>query len=141
MHQFGTNVVRFQMATGERRWYIIGCYLAPTDNLSIESVVAAIKYHPRGSKVLVVEDLNINLEEPEGDWREEYIVEVLTMTRLEEVSDHFLPRRRLWCRDGRTWSMVRMWREVRSSTDFIPEIDRRLFMNVSVQEPRHKSDH
>ena len=41
--QFGPNVVGFQMATGERRCYIVGCYLAPDDNLTIESVVTALK--------------------------------------------------------------------------------------------------
>ena len=30
----GPNVVSFQMVTGEWRWYIIGCYLAP-DNASV----------------------------------------------------------------------------------------------------------
>ena len=29
MNKFEPNVVSFQLATGERRWYIIGCYLAP----------------------------------------------------------------------------------------------------------------
>ena len=29
VHQFRPNVVGFQMANGERRWYIVGCYLAP----------------------------------------------------------------------------------------------------------------
>ena len=31
--QFGPNVVSFQLATGARRWYIIGCYLAPRQHL------------------------------------------------------------------------------------------------------------
>ena len=29
VHQFGPNVVGFQLAIGERRWYVIRCYLAP----------------------------------------------------------------------------------------------------------------
>ena len=29
VHQFRPNVVGFQMENGERRWYIVGCYLAP----------------------------------------------------------------------------------------------------------------
>ena len=37
--------------------------------------------------------------------------------------------------------MVRVGREVRSRTDYIPEMDRRLFLNVFVRDPRHKSDH
>ena len=31
VRQFGPNIVGFQLATGARRWYIIGCYLAPDD--------------------------------------------------------------------------------------------------------------
>ena len=54
--QFVPNVVSFQLATGARRWYIVGCYLAPDDTLTIESVVAALKERPRGSKLLVVGD-------------------------------------------------------------------------------------
>ena len=33
IQQFGPNIVGFQLVTGERRWYIIRCYLAP-DNTS-----------------------------------------------------------------------------------------------------------
>ena len=29
IHQFRPNVVIFQLATGKRWWYSIGCYLAP----------------------------------------------------------------------------------------------------------------
>ena len=67
VQQFGTDVVGFQMATGKRRWYIVGCYLAPNDTLTIESVVAALKERPQGNELLVVEDFNVKLSEPEGD--------------------------------------------------------------------------
>ena len=43
VQQFGPNVVDFQLATGARWWYIVGCYLAPDDTSKIESVVAALK--------------------------------------------------------------------------------------------------
>ena len=29
VQQFRPNVIRFQLATGAQRWYIVGCYLAP----------------------------------------------------------------------------------------------------------------
>ena len=35
IRQFGPNVVSFQMATGERRWYIMGCYLTPNETSKI----------------------------------------------------------------------------------------------------------
>ena len=43
VRKFGLNVMSLQLATGSRRWYIIGCYLAPDDISTIESVVAALK--------------------------------------------------------------------------------------------------
>ena len=42
------------MVTGEQQWYIIGCYIAPDNTLTIESVVTALKEHPRGLALLVV---------------------------------------------------------------------------------------
>ena len=53
VQQFQPNVVVFQLETGGRRWYIVGCYLAPDDTSTIESVVVALKERPRGAKLLV----------------------------------------------------------------------------------------
>ena len=64
VQQFGPNVVGFQLETGEPRWYIVGCYLAPDNTLTIESVVAALKERPRGAKLLVEGDFNAKLSEP-----------------------------------------------------------------------------
>ena len=71
VHQFGPNVISFQLETGERRWYIFVCYLATYDTSTIESVIAALNERPWGAELLVAGDLNINLAEPEGDHREE----------------------------------------------------------------------
>ena len=46
IQQLRSNTVGFQLATGERRWYIIRCYLAHNDTSTIESVVAALKERP-----------------------------------------------------------------------------------------------
>ena len=119
----------------------MGCYLAPDDTLKIESLVVALKERPRDAELLVAGDLNVNLLETEGDWRGEDIAAAMSTEGLEEMSAHFLPRRRSWFRDGRTWGMIREGLEVRSWTDYILGIDRCLFGNVSVQEPRHNSDH
>ena len=66
VQQFGPKVVGFQLATGKRWWYIVGCYLAPDRTLTKESVIAALKEHPRGAELLVTGDSNVNLSEPEG---------------------------------------------------------------------------
>ena len=42
IHQFGANVITCQMETGERHWYIVGCYLAPGDRTTIRGVEAAM---------------------------------------------------------------------------------------------------
>ena len=91
--------------------------------------------------MLVAGDMNTNLVEPEGDRREEDMAATMAMEGLEDMLAQFLLRRRPWCRDGRTWSMLQKGREVRSRTDYILGTDRRLFGNVSVRDPRHNSDH
>ena len=92
MQQFGPNVIGFQLAAGARRWYIVGCYLAPDDTLAIERVVKALRERPKGAELLVAGDLNINLAAPEGDQREEDIAETLVTEVLEDMAPHFLPR-------------------------------------------------
>ena len=54
----------FELATGARRWYIIGCYLAPDNTLTIESVIAALRDRPKGTALVVARDLNTALEDP-----------------------------------------------------------------------------
>ena len=47
LKQLGPSFIRFQMATGARRWYIVGCYLAPDDTLTIKRVIEALRDRPR----------------------------------------------------------------------------------------------
>ena len=65
VQQLGPNVVVFQMATGAGKWYIVGCYLAPDNTSTIDSVVTALKKCPMGAKLLVAGEFNANLAEPE----------------------------------------------------------------------------
>ena len=128
-------MIGFQLATGERRWYIVGCYLAPNDTSTIERAVEALREQPKGADLLVAGDLNINIAAPEGDLREEDIATTIAKEGLEDMAPHFLPRQRRWCRDRRTWGMLRKGREVRSQTDYILGTDQRLFRDVSVRDP------
>ena len=140
VHKFRPNVVGYQLAMGERQWYIMGCYIAPDKNSTIDSVVAALKERTCGAKLLMAGDFNTQILEPEGDRRGEEIAATLATERIKDMSEHFLLRRSSWCLDRRTWSMIRAGREVRYQTDYILGMDRRLFWNVSVREPRHNSD-
>ena len=64
VRQFGPNVLIFQLATGARLWYIIGCYLAPDNTSTIKRVVAALKERQKGTTLLVAGDLNTSMDDP-----------------------------------------------------------------------------
>ena len=68
----------------------------PDDTSTIESVVVALKERPRGAKMLLAGDFNVNLSEPEGDLRGEDIAEAMVTEGLKDISEHFLPHRRSW---------------------------------------------
>ena len=90
IHQFGTNLVAFQPAMGERRWYIIICYLATDDTSTIDSPVIALREHPQGSELLVVGEFNYDLARAkEAGWYKE-IATALKETGLEDMSAHFI---------------------------------------------------
>ena len=52
------NVITCQHATGERRWYIVGCYLELGDGEKI----AAMNKRLIGTELTVAGDLNADLE-------------------------------------------------------------------------------
>ena len=141
VRQFELNIAGFHLATGEHWWYIVGFYLAPNDTSTIESVVAALVGRPRGTELLVAGGFNVKLSKPESDRRGEDIAAALAMEGLEDMLVQFLPHRRSWCQDRRTWSIIWDGREVISQTNYILGTDRHLFWNVSVQYLRHNSDH
>ena len=133
--------IGFHLDTGKRQWYIVGCYLAPDNTLTIENFVAALKVRPWGAKLLVAGNFNVKLSKPEGNWRGEDIAAALATEGLKYMLAHFLLHWRSWFRDGRTWSMIQAGREVRYRTGYTLGTDRRLFWNVFVRDPRHNSDH
>ena len=49
---FGPNVIYFQMATGERRWYIVGCYLAPRWHLNNRECRCRAQEAPQGRRTV-----------------------------------------------------------------------------------------
>ena len=98
MRQFGSNAVGFHLAAGARRWEIIGCYLAPDDTSTIESVVSALNERPWGAILLVAGDLNTTMTEPENDQRGTDIVAALKAEGLKDMSTHCLLRQQTWGR-------------------------------------------
>ena len=116
---YGENVVSSQLASGYRRWYIVGCYLAPDDASTVEDVVADIGKQHQGGALLMLVDFNTSLVAPEGQERDEGIPEALAEEYLEDMSRHFFPHHKPRLKDGHIWTMRRGGWDVRSLTDYI----------------------
>ena len=76
-----------------------------------------------------------------SDRRGTEIAAAITEAGLEDMMAHFLPRKRQWGGERRTWRMVREGKVVRSWIDYLLGTDRSLFRNAAVQDPRYNSDH
>ena len=135
VRQYGPNVISVKVVSGRMRWYIVGSYIAPDDAQTIERVLMALGDQPAGTALVVAGDLNTNLGEVEGNRRGAEISAALTEAGLEDMSAHFLPRKRRSGRERRTWAMVRGGKAVRSRKDYILGTDRSLFTNVAIRDP------
>ena len=91
VERFGPNVMGFQVATGERRWYIVGAYVAPVDEETMETVVASIRRKPRGVELMVAGEFNADITAPEGNRRAENIATDLATAGLEDMAQHLMP--------------------------------------------------
>ena len=78
VREYGPNVLSFNVATGARGWYIIGCYLAPDNADTIERVVTALGDRPKGTALIVAGDLNRDLEDSESNKRGSEIAAAMT---------------------------------------------------------------
>ena len=85
-------------------------------------------------------NFNANLAAPEGQVRDEEIAASMFMSGIEDMSGHFLPRRKPWLRNGRTWIMLRGGQEVRSCTNYLLGTYLRLLQNVTVWYARQNTD-
>ena len=103
VREYGPNVLSFKVATGARRWYIIGCYLAPENTSTIERVVAVLGDRPKGTALVVAGELNTDLEDTDNYWRGTEIAAAMTAAGVEDMMAHFLPRKHRWGRERRTW--------------------------------------
>ena len=57
----GPNVMVFQVATRDRRWHIVGAYVAPEDEVNMETVIAAIGRNTPGAELMVAGDFNVDI--------------------------------------------------------------------------------
>ena len=102
VREYRPNALSFEVATGGRRWYIIGCYLTPDDARTIEREVTALGDQPIGTALIVAGDLNTDLGAPENDRRGTEIIAEMTEAGVKDMTAYFLPRKRPWGRERRT---------------------------------------
>ena len=138
---YGANIVKFQLASVGQQWDVMGCYLSPENSSTIYNVVTSIIQQPRGGKLMLAGYFNVDLATPEGHLRYKTIASALSTAGFEEMSSHFLQRRKPWLRDGRMWIMRCGGREVRSWTNYILGTYHHLLQKVLVQDARHNADY
>ena len=119
IRQFRENIVACQMATGDRWWYIVGCYLAPGDDTTIwdAEAEAAMAERPRGAELIVAGDFNVDLENTGGRGRYEEITAAVATAFLEDLAGNLLLQRQVWYKYQRMWVVLRQGRVVRSRKD------------------------
>jgi exonuclease III len=145
---FGPNVIRTTLVSGQKRWYIIGAYIPPSeeDGSTLECITQA--RNTVGNHrwpVVVLGDLNVdfeNLRENRGEGAERRVETAALMGSLglRSIRGHFCQRKGLL---GRYWT----WRQRRqgvlygSICDHILTDKRNSFLNCQIKTPRFDSDH
>ena len=74
----GPNVMVCQVVTGAKRWHIDGAYIAPEDEVTMETVVKAIRRKPPGAELMVAGDFNVDILAPEGRRAENIATDLAT---------------------------------------------------------------
>lgn len=137
--EFSPNVISFQLVTGRKRWHAVGAHVPPDSLSETNHIVEAFSKCPDGVDPVLAGNLNANVEFPECE-RDEEIAAAAAAEGLEDVSLHFLQKQNRRMREH-TWSMMCQGEFISSKVDHILGTDRCFFMNVTVKEPHHCSDH
>ncbi len=95
----GLNVLSFQLILGATRWYIVGCYIPPTNLTTLTHVNEAWRACPKGCHPILLGDLNVNLAALRNE-RDDTIPNQVDAMALTDMSNHFCQRhgRRSWGR-------------------------------------------
>ncbi len=58
-HIWGPNVLSFVVITGSQCFYVVGCYIPPTNLSTLSQVEQALNECPKGHTPLLIGDLNV----------------------------------------------------------------------------------
>jgi hypothetical protein len=138
------NVLSFVVVMGSQRYYVVGCYIPPTNLSTLPQVEQALNKCPKGHTPLHIGDLNVNLCAAR-DGRDERIAEVAEdIWGLTDLSKHFLQKSHGHMRRRLTWRIRRGRRWVTSQCDYSlgRATDHRKFCSIRLRTPyNHDSDH
>jgi hypothetical protein len=84
----GPNVLSFQLVSGATRWYIMGCYILPTNLTTLTHLEQAWLACPKGCLPILLGDLNVNLTAPHNR-RNDTIAKQVNAMALIIMSNHF----------------------------------------------------
>ena len=90
IRHFGANIIVCQLDTGERRWYIFGCYLTSGDGTDIQYVEAGLAERPKGKELIFSGKFNVDLEKMGGRGQDKEIAVAVETTGIENVTENFL---------------------------------------------------
>ena len=145
---FGPNVVRTTLVSGQRRWFIIGVYIPPSeeDGSTLDFLTEAyVSINNPRWPVMVVGDLNMDPRNPAGNHavgidRRIETDALITSWGMTSMADHFRQSAR---QRGRRWTWQREVQGVmhRSVCDHILADQRQFITNCQIRVPRFETDH
>jgi hypothetical protein len=107
-------VLSFVIVMGSQCFYVVGCYIPPTDLNTLPQVEQALKECLKGHTPFLIGDLNVKLHAPRDKQNEQIAEVVKDICGLTDLSKHFHQQSRGHTRGRWTWRMIRGRRWVTS---------------------------
>ncbi len=117
MQIWGSNSISLHLMMGLTRFFVVGCYIPPSDLETLACINKAWRECLKGAHPILVGDLNLYLQALRSE-REDTIAKQVDVMNLFNMSRHFCQRlgNRLW---GRwTWWMRREGRWISSQCNY-----------------------
>jgi hypothetical protein len=114
---WGANVISLHLMMGAIQFFVIGCYIPPSDLETLTDVNKAWRTCPAGAHPILVGDLNFNFCAPRMD-REEMIAKQVDAMDLVNMSRHFCQRLGKRFRGRWMWQMRSVRRWISSQCDY-----------------------
>ncbi len=134
-----SNMLTFQLITGEVQFFMIGAYIPPADTTGVDDLRAAWATCPSTCKPLLLGDLNINVGSPQTS-REEAIADLLDDINLINMSQKYVQQRCQQQEKGVRWTWWQQrgvhWHQSQPDYCMAWGKDAKLFHNVAFWQPR-----